>query len=159
MIFVTVGTHHLPFDRLLLLINALIKQKKIKEKVIIQSGTATILVAGAVQKSNYNFNEFVSLLRKARIVISHAGPATIYQSIFLAGKKPIVIPRLKKYGEHVSDNQLYFAQELAKKNKIYLCLDKKELFYQVQSYQSGKITWGQSPSIVKKLKSFLDDLK
>jgi len=103
VIFVTVGTHHLSFDRLLSFVDDLIKLKKIKEEVVIQSGTSTIRVTGAIQKATYDFNEFINLLKKARLVISHAGPATIYQSIVLAGKIPIVVPRLKKHGEHVSD--------------------------------------------------------
>jgi len=158
MIFVTVGTHHLPFNRLLLMIDELVGQKHINEKVIIQSGTTNIKVSGAVQKNAYDFNEFISLLKKARIVISHAGPATIYQCVVLAGKKPIIIPRLKKHGEHVSDHQLYFARELTKGNKIHLCLNKKELFHQVKSYRLQRTTWKQSQGIAKRLKKFLNDL-
>lgn len=158
MIFITVGTHHLPFNRLLKLVDNLIKEKQINEKVIIQSGTTNTIVAGAVQNPSYDYAEFISLLKKARIVISHAGPATIYQCIVLAGKKPIIIPRLKKYGEHVSDHQLYFAQELAKENKIYLCLNKKELIYQIKSYQPSIKYWKQPKNITKKLKKFINSL-
>jgi UDP-N-acetylglucosamine transferase subunit ALG13 len=158
MIFVTVGTHHLPFNRLLLQINDLIKQKIINEKVIIQAGNTKVVVKGALQKSTYNFNDFVALLKQARLIISHAGPATIYQSIVLAGKKPIIIPRLKKYGEHVSDHQLYFAQELAKENKIYLCLNKQDLVSKIKSYQPSKTYWKQPKNMTKKLKKFINTL-
>ena len=115
MIFVTVGTHHLPFNRLLQSIDKFIKERQIKEKVVIQSGTTSVVVAGAVQEISYDFKEFVSLLKKARIVVSHAGPATIFQCITLARKIPIVVPRLKEFGEHVGNHQLYFAKDLAKK--------------------------------------------
>ena len=38
MIFVTVGTHEQPFDRLLKCIDKMVESGKIKEKVIIQKG-------------------------------------------------------------------------------------------------------------------------
>jgi UDP-N-acetylglucosamine transferase subunit ALG13 len=158
VIFVTVGTHHLSFDRLLSFVDDLIKLKKIKEEVVIQSGTSTIRVTGAIQKATYDFNEFINLLKKARLVISHAGPATIYQSIVLAGKIPIVVPRLKKHGEHVSDHQLYFARELEKENKIYLSLSKKDLDQQLTNFKSQKVAWTKSTTINPRLKSFLDSI-
>ena len=41
MIFVTVGTHEQPFDRLLLKIDELKKQQVIKEDTFIQTGFST----------------------------------------------------------------------------------------------------------------------
>ena len=38
MIFVTVGTHEQPFDRLLKCIDEMVEERKIKEEVIIQKG-------------------------------------------------------------------------------------------------------------------------
>lgn len=135
MIFVAVGTHYLPFDRLLRRIALLIETQTIREKVVIQSGTSTFLVPKAKQKPYFDFDQFNNLLRSARIIICHAGPASIYQSLSF-GKKPIVVPRLKKYGEHVSDHQLSFTKELAKEGKIYFAASHQKLVNLLQTYRS-----------------------
>ena len=41
MIFVTVGTHEQPFDRLVKYIDELVKVGEIKEEVVIQAGYST----------------------------------------------------------------------------------------------------------------------
>lgn len=46
------------------------------------------------------------------IIITHGGPATFMGAI-AKGKKPIVVPRQEKYGEHVNDHQLEFAEQVS----------------------------------------------
>ncbi|CCF26446.1 Putative glycosyl transferase [Leuconostoc citreum LBAE C11] len=55
------------------------------------------------------------LLEEARIIITHGGPAS-FLSVLSQGKKPIVVPRLTKFGEHVNNHQLTFARELVLRN-------------------------------------------
>ena len=49
------------------------------------------------------------MLSKADLVISHAGYATVMQMLKFSKSKPLLVPRLKKYKEHVNDHQKYFA--------------------------------------------------
>ena len=57
-------------------------------------------------------------MQKADIIITHGGPAT-FMSAITNGKKPIVVPRQEKFGEHVNDHQVDFARNVAKMNGNY----------------------------------------
>jgi len=164
MIFIAVGTHYLPFDRLIKIIKDLIKERIIQEKVCIQSGTANVKILGVKQKDYYSFEEFIENIKEARIVICHAGPAIIYQSMVYGKKKPIVISRLKKFKEHVSDHQLYFVEDLEKENKIYLANNKKELKKLIENYDEKKarvkkVNSNSKNLLAKKLQKYLSKLE
>ena len=126
MIFVTVGTHTQSFNRLLQKVDELVEKGKIKEKVIAQIGYSTY------KPKNYNYFTFTSgrkileLNKKAKIIITHAGVGSIITA--LQFKKPIiVVPRLKKFNEHVNDHQLQIAKAFEKEGKILACYDINEL--------------------------------
>jgi len=159
MILVSVGTHYLPFDRLLDWINVLLSQKIIKEKIVVQSGSSKAKVYKAKQEAYFDFNEFIGLVKKARIIIAQAGPATIYQSVFYGGKKPVVVPKLKKYKEHVSNHQLYFAKKLARENKILLAENIDELADRIKNYKAGNLmrSFSNVKTLSQKLSKFLED--
>lgn len=158
MIFVTVGTHYLPFNRLLSWVDGYVAQFVKKEEVVVQFGTSTKRVISGENKSYFQYSKFCQLLQKARIVITHAGPATIYQSIALANTIPIVVPRLKKFSEHVSNHQLYFAQTLASQKKIHLCLSKKDFLHTIQQDLSLFTSWDRTQALEKKLTKYLKSL-
>lgn len=40
------------------------------------------------------------------------------------GKKPIVVPRQEKFGEHVNDHQLEFAQQVSERFESIVVVDK-----------------------------------
>ena len=48
---------------------------------------------------------------EADIVITHGGPAT-FMGVISKGKRPIVVPRQEKFGEHVNDHQMEFCLKL-----------------------------------------------
>ena len=50
----------------------------------------------------------------ADIIITHGGPATFMGAI-AKGTKPIVVPRQEKFGEHVNDHQLEFAEQVSER--------------------------------------------
>ncbi|OSP82702.1 glycosyltransferase [Leuconostoc citreum] len=115
MIFVTVGTHEQPFNRLIEQIDILVEKKIITEKVLIQVGYSTYIPKNIQYKRFFTYLEMQQLLEEARIIITHGGPAS-FLSVLSQGKKPIVVPRLTKFGEHVNNHQLTFARELVLRN-------------------------------------------
>lgn len=123
MIFVTTGTHFLPFDRLLKMVNHL----HISEPLVVQSGTSKIIVKNAYQQPYFSYQNTIKFIKQSRLVITAAGPATIFQTLQYNKNKPLVVPRLKKYHEHVSDHQLAFAQHLSRKKIITLIQDKDQV--------------------------------
>lgn len=114
MIFVTVGTHEQPFDRLLCEIDRLKENGTIQEDVVIQSGFSTYEPKFCEWKKLIPYDEMTANVKKARIVITHGGPASFMMAL-QEGKIPIVVPRRAEFGEHVNDHQVDFAEAVAKR--------------------------------------------
>lgn len=114
MIFVTVGTHEQPFNRLLKVMDNYAATTS--EKVLIQSGYSDYVTKYAQSIDFITANDMKKNIRDARIVITHGGPSS-FMEVLENKKIPIVVPRLKKYAEHVNNHQFTFAEEFNKKYK------------------------------------------
>lgn len=114
MIFVTVGTHEQPFNRLIKKVDQLVGEGSIDEDVFMQTGYSDYKPKNCEWLSFLSYQDMNGYMDKADIVISHGGPATFMQALSL-GKKTIVVPRLEKYHEHVNNHQLIFARSVKKK--------------------------------------------
>ena len=114
LIFVTVGTHEQPFNRLVKKIDQLKKSGAINEDVIIQTGFSTYEPDNCEWNKLYSYQEMVRMVADARIVITHGGPSSFIMPLQI-GKIPIVVPRRKKFGEHVNDHQLEFSKAVAER--------------------------------------------
>lgn len=114
MIFVTVGTHEQPFNRLIKAIDELKRDGVITEEVIIQSGFSTYEPKYCQWSKLIPYQQMIKNVEDARIVITHGGPASFVMPLQI-GKTPIVVPRQKKYDEHVNDHQVEFARNVAER--------------------------------------------
>lgn len=123
MIFVTVGTHEQPFDRLVSSIDELKGSGVIQEDVIIQTGYSTYEPKHCSWSKLLPYEEMVKNVKDARIVITHGGPSSFIMPL-QEGKTPIVVPRQARYGEHVNDHQLEFALEVARRQKNILVAEE-----------------------------------
>ena len=122
MIFVTVGTHEQPFDRLNAYVDKLKKNGQITEEVVIQTGFSTYEPSYCTWQKLYPYDEMWRLVQEARIVITHGGPSSFIMPLQV-GKVPVVVPRQKKYGEHVNDHQLEFAKAVAQRQRNIIVLE------------------------------------
>lgn len=114
MIFVTVGTHEQPFNRLIKEVDRLKKEGIITDEVFIQTGFSTYEPQYCDWKNIISYSEMEDYMNRADIIITHGGPATFMGAI-AKGKKPIVVPRQEKFGEHVNDHQLEFAEQVSER--------------------------------------------
>lgn len=122
MIFVTVGTYDVPFDRLLHAVDEL----DVDEQLVVQCGASRVRPAHADCFDFAPFDEIVAHVRTARVVVAHAGAGTVL--IALAhGRRPVVMPRLGRLGETSDDHQLAFAQRLAQAGLVRLVHTANEL--------------------------------
>lgn len=126
MIFITLGTQKFNFNRLLKKIDYFINKGEIREKVIAQIGYSTYHPKYYKYCTFINDDTFEQYIENSRIIITHAGVGTILKAK-KRGKKVIVIPRLKKYKEHVDDHQLEITKNFSKKKLIIPCYDLNEL--------------------------------
>ena len=124
MIFVTVGTHEQQFNRLIKAVDDLVADETIKEEVIIQKGYSDYEPKHCKAYKLISYKEMQKYLDEARIIITHGGPAS-FMAALERNKTPIVMPRLKKYDEHVNDHQDYFSKEVEKRMKIIVVAHTK----------------------------------
>lgn len=126
MIFVTVGTHEQPFDRLIKYIDTFKKNEKTNEEIIIQTGYSTYEPENCTWKKLYPYQQMLELVNEARIVITHGGPSSFIMPLQI-GKTPIVIPRQYEYHEHVNNHQVTFCKAVADKMGTIIVVEELEL--------------------------------
>lgn len=109
----TVGTHEQQFNRLVKNVDELCRNHFISD-VFIQRGYSTYTPVYCKYIDFLTYDQMERYLEEATLVISHGGPSTFMHSLSL-GKRTIVVPRRKKFGEHVNNHQLKFAEEVKRK--------------------------------------------
>jgi beta-1,4-N-acetylglucosaminyltransferase len=108
MILVTVGTNEAAFDRLLEAVESLPGG----DELVVQCGSSSVRPSNAAQCYEFMpFDELVNEMRRARVVVTHAGIGSIMTAL-ACGKRPVVVPRLVQYREAVDDHQLPVARRL-----------------------------------------------
>lgn len=122
MIFVTVGTHEQPFDRLIKYVDYLAKEEVIKEKVFIQTGYSTFQPKYCEWSQFIPYSQMVENVQNARITITHGGPSSFILPLQY-GKIPIVVPRQKKYNEHINNHQLEFSEAVEENYKNIIVIE------------------------------------
>lgn len=108
MIFVTVGGLR-PFDRLVTAMDRLAGD--LEEQVVMQTGTTAYEPRNCRHFSFMPREEMDKLYAEARLVVCHAGIGSLLTA--RRYNRPLVlVPRLKRYGEHIDDHQLEIAREM-----------------------------------------------
>ena len=125
MIFVTVGTHEQPFDRLVKKVDDLKKNGVIKEEVFIQTGFSTYEPKFCQWSKLIPYQQMVKNVAEARIVITHGGPASFIMPLQI-GKIPVVVPRQHQFDEHVNDHQVEFARNVAQRMGTIITVENIE---------------------------------
>lgn len=120
MIFVTVGTHEQPFNRLVEYMDNWAAEHD--EDVIVQIGFSTYEPKHCEWSKLYPYSQMVELVDKARIVITHGGPSSFIMPLQV-GKVPIVVPRKKDYNEHVNNHQVEFSNQVAKRQRNIIVVE------------------------------------
>lgn len=157
MIFVTVGTHEQPFNRLLQKIDELKEKGIINEEVIMQTGFSTYEPKHCTWSSLLPYSQMVQNVKEARIVITHGGPASFIMPLQI-GKTPIVVPRQKKFDEHVNNHQVDFSKAVAERmGTIITVVDINDLENTIVNYDS--IVEKMNQGITSNNKKFNEELE
>ncbi|MCR4903060.1 MAG: multidrug MFS transporter [Butyrivibrio sp.] len=134
MIFVTVGTHEQPFNRLVEYMDSWAQEHD--EEVIIQTGFSTYEPKKATWQKLFSYQQMLENVDKARIVITHGGPSSFIMPLQIE-KIPIVVPRKKEFDEHVNDHQVSFCEAVHRRlNNIILVENEKDLADTITNYDS-----------------------
>lgn len=114
MIFVTVGTHEQPFNRLIKEMDDLVANGKINEKVVIQYGFSSYKAKNCEMHKMMSYSDMQNYFKNARIVVTHGGPSSFIE-VLQYDKIPIVVPRQSEFNEHVNNHQVDFIKLIEKK--------------------------------------------
>jgi UDP-N-acetylglucosamine transferase subunit ALG13 len=122
MIFVSVGTHEAPFDRMLRAVHEL----GLEEDLVVQHGPSAVRSDGATEFEYLAFDEVVEYIRQARAVFMHAGVGSVMISL-ANGKRPIVMARRHEFAEHVDDHQVELARRMEASGLVTVVDDAETL--------------------------------
>lgn len=151
MIFVTVGMSASPFDRLLKTVDEL----PVREKLVVQHGSSSVRPARAVCHDYLPYDELTEYVRQARVVITHAGVGSVALAL-MHEKRPVVVPRLRRFGEAVDDHQAPLAQTLHRRGVVRLVDDLDELPHVIEEPQShNSVTISLGRSLASDLREYL----
>lgn len=135
MIFVTVGTHEQPFNRLVRCMDELKQKGTVEDDVVIQTGFSTYEPMYCKWNKLFSYQDMLKNVEKARIIITHGGPSSFIMALQL-GKIPIVVPRKKKFHEHVNDHQVEFCRTIVSRVGIIVVEDTEKLGSTILNYDN-----------------------
>lgn len=158
-LFVPLGTQKFPFNRLIEALNGLVEKGLYKpEEIVMQSSIYEV----EPKFTHYELipaAQFEELIDKAKLVITHSGVNSIISC--MKRKKPlIIVPRLKKYGEHVDDHQLEIAELMKQKFDVIVVKDLSKLDVAIEeaTHHEYKPWVSHQAELVSAIKEIVDRL-
>ena len=127
MIFATVGSTQIPFERFVRALDALPG-----EQLLVQHGPVKPPAGAAQANAFMQFPQMIESMEAADVVVCHAGAGSILCAL-RAGHTPVVVPRLKRYQETVDDHQVEFSRALAVEGKVIAVEDLDRLSAAVEA--------------------------
>jgi UDP-N-acetylglucosamine transferase subunit ALG13 len=154
LIFVSVGTQDKSFNRLIEGVDRIAHE--IDERIVVQIGNSSFIPKRCDFFRFCTYEELLSHIAQARLVISQAGFGIIGNSIRLS-KPMILVPREMKFGEAV-DRQYELAEYLAGSNESILCVRNIDLLAEaIHSLNNVHVSYNYSTSIPQIIDNFLID--
>ena len=151
MIFVSVGTRHDGFDRLIKKLDELSGEGKIKEQIVAQIGNGKYIPSHLKAIKFCSPQEFDDFISQSRVVVSHAGVGVMMSAI-LKSKPVIALPRKASLNEMDDDlkaealnsvGSIYYLREEYEEaiNNLNQCIEvsDNDLLSASSQYQIGKI--------------------
>lgn len=160
MILVMLGTQNNDFHRLLDEVEKNIENGNINEEVIVQAGYTKFISDKMKIFSMTSKENLKDLIKKADLIITHAGVGSIEMSLE-QNKKVIAVPRLKKFKEHVNDHQKDIEGEFNKRGWLIGINDVSELsvaLKKVKRFIPKKYEKPKSDEIIYVIKTFIDKI-
>jgi UDP-N-acetylglucosamine transferase subunit ALG13 len=153
MIFVTSGTGHYGFSRLIEEMDKIAAD--IDDTVIMQVGHTKYVPHNCTYFDFCPPEQIEQKMKEATVIVCHCGVGTIMQAIRL-DKPFILVPRMKKYDENVDDHQLEIAKELSKKGipVVYEIIDLKSCLLKVGK-EGSHLNLDRDDSLVTRLRDYL----
>ena len=162
MIFVTVGNDFRSFDRLLRKMDEI--ALRIPSDMAIQRGYSKYFPRNVKHFDFVPLDTAVEYIRKARLVVSHAGIGTIMLCKEY-GIPLLILPRRKKYGEVMNDHQLEIAKILEEKGdeNVHVIYEEDQLEEKIMDVLQGEKSYAPIDNVgkrnlVRTIKKFIETI-
>jgi len=152
-VFVTVGTHEDPFDRLVEAAQALADAG---HQVRLQRGTSQVPAPDCEGDAHLSPAAMQEAFAWADVVIAHGGPSTLIESA-AHGHVPVLVPRRAAHGEHVDDHQLWFSRRIAR--RVHVVEDPATLVDEVEHHAERAATLDPFGPDAERTHAFASDLE
>jgi UDP-N-acetylglucosamine transferase subunit ALG13 len=114
----------LGFDRMVAAMDAL--APGLGMPVIAQTGRGSYVPKHMEARPKIAPAEFETLMREARLIVSHAGIGTVLTAA-RCGRPVVLLPRRADLGEHRNDHQMATVRNLGGRTGILIAMDEGEL--------------------------------
>jgi beta-1,4-N-acetylglucosaminyltransferase len=162
MIFVTVGNDYRNFDRLLKKMDKI--APLIPSEIVIQRGYSRYLPKNTKHFEFVSMNKAIEYIRRSQLVISHAGIGTIILCKEY-GVPIIILPRRRRYGEHMNDHQLEITKVLEERGdkSIYVIYEEGQLEEKITEVLRSQKTFAPTNNIgranlIRTIREFIEKI-
>ena len=155
MILTILGTHNLPMSRLVRGMDAIAAETD--EKVLIQRGHSLDSTKYAISFGFTSHEEMLELMMQARMIVTHDGAATLFTAL-RQGKPVIVVPRLRKYGEHSYDNKAELAAVLSERGLVKLVWEIDDLPEAIRTVRPAERIESTRDQLVRRFGEYVAEL-
>lgn len=158
MIFLTIGTQF-PFNRLLKAVDDCFDDGLINEEIFAQIGDSSYRPHNFKAVSSLEKHLFDKHIREASCIISHAGIGSI--TMALNYNKPLlVMPRRKRFKEHVNDHQVATARKFEEFGHILVAYQEEDLPEKIKELKSfvPRPRKNQAKAVADRIAKFLDEV-
>lgn len=138
-VFVTLGTDHHQFQRLVGWVDDWLRSRKGPDvRCLVQTGESDV-----PQDERYvaylPYPQLEAALGEADVVVTHAGSGSVLMCRRL-GWRPIAVARQSRLGEHVDDHQVEFARHMAAEGYIELAETEDAFRHLVEEALAGRLS-------------------
>jgi UDP-N-acetylglucosamine transferase subunit ALG13 len=103
------------------------------------------------------FETLVETMRRARVVVTHAGVGSVMVALS-TGRRPVVVPRRHSLGEAVDDHQLQLGRRFAQAGLVTLVEDESALGAALGPQQAAPALARAGTALARDLRRFLEDI-
>lgn len=119
-----VGTHHMPFDRLIQMADRFARENP-DASVLVQYGTSQP-PKEANGRENLSHQEMDALAGELKGVVLPGGPSLMMEWL-RRGFVPVIVPRDPDLGEHIDTHQIRFSDFMCRRSLIVLAHDYQQV--------------------------------
>ena len=136
----------------------------IPSEILIQRGYSRYLPKNTKHFEFVSINKAIEYIRRSQLVISHAGIGTIILCKEY-GVPIILLPRRRRYGEHMNDHQLEIAKMLEERGdkSTYVIYEEGQLEEKITEVLRTQKTFSPTKSIgranlIRTIKEFIEKI-